>query len=140
MSQDGKICPDESLDAGSDSRETRLVVVVRSVVSVAVAAGVGHSVGSHGSVGPGFFSTSPALYRSVDTGNTRQKAWQHERTRTELTRMAALTYARRVMKLMKMATKRPPIALKLVRSAGMAVTWYTVYNFAGPQLRVINKN
>ena len=41
--------------------ETRVVVVVRSVVSVAVAAGVGHSVGSHGSVGPGFFSTSPAF-------------------------------------------------------------------------------
>ena len=70
----------------------------------------------------------PALYRSVDTDNTRQKAWQHEHTRTVLTRMAALAYLRRVIKLMKMATKRPPIVLKLVRSAGMALLcrWYTL--------------
>ena len=100
MSQDGKICPDESLDAGSDSRETRLVVVVRSVVSVAVAAGVGHSVGSHGSVGPGFFATSPALYGSVDM--------------SILTLIAALSCDRSVIKLMTMSTKRPAIALKLV--------------------------
>ena len=68
------------------------------------------------------------LYRSVDTRNTRQKAWQHERTRNVLTRMATLTCARRVIKLMKMATKRPPVALKLVRSAGMAVTLSLVRN------------
>ena len=74
------------------------------------------------SVGPGFFSTSPSLYKSVDSKNTRQKAWQHERTRTVLTRMATLTCARRVRKLMKMGRKRPPIDLKLVRSVGMVVT------------------
>ena len=48
MSKDGEIYPDESLDAGSDSRETRVVVVVWSVVSTAVTAGVGRSVGSQG--------------------------------------------------------------------------------------------
>ena len=107
--------------------ETR-VVVVRSVVSIAVTAGVGRSVGSQGVGWIRIFLNAPALYRSVDTDNTGQKAWQHERTRSVLTRMAALADSRRVIKVMKMATKRPPIALELVRSAGMAVTLSLVHS------------
>ena len=62
-----RLCPDESLDAGSDSRETRFVVVVRSVVSIAAAAGVGRSLGSHGVGWTRIFLNVPCSVQEVLT-------------------------------------------------------------------------
>ena len=102
------VCALMRVDAGSDSRETRVVVVVRSPVSIAVAAGVGRSFGSHGVGLTRMFLNVPC---SV------QKCW-HEYVNPH----GSLDFRTLCHKEDENGTKRQPIALKFVRSAGMAVT------------------